>query len=288
MFLLEFMHGWANTLIARATFIPLELVSDNEKQGWASRLRGVMFLGFYFAGITVANRLMLIFGINIKPLLIFDCRSIASSDNLALVVLGVALLPLVPVLAVDFIAYWFHRLQHAVPLLWRFHSVHHAIEELNVVNSSHHITEGIFRLAFVTVPMSLVQFQGLPDIITSTIIPIFAAVLLTFTHVNSRISFGPLNYVVVRPLYHRIHHSMNPLHHNKNFCALFPIWDLLFGTAHFPTRDERIKTGLPDKCEAKTIGQYLFALRSREKTVASERPETVRGQKVGIGRLVAD
>jgi sterol desaturase/sphingolipid hydroxylase (fatty acid hydroxylase superfamily) len=276
MFLLEFLHGWANTLIARATFIPLELVSDGERQGWVSRLRGVMFLGFYIAGIMIASRLI---PVSVKPLLIFDFGSTVS-DNLALAVFCVAVLPLIPVLFVDFIAYWFHRLQHAVPLLWRFHSVHHAIEELNVVNSSHHITEGIFRLAFVTVPISLVQFQGLPDIITSTVIPISVAVLLTFTHVNSRISFGPLNYVIVRPLYHRIHHSMNPLHHNKNFCSLFPVWDMLFGTAHFPAQDERIKTGLPDKYEAKTIGQYLFALRSREElVVTSERPDTVRGIK---------
>src|SRR5262245_10036960 len=98
MFLFELMHGWANTLIARATFIPLELVSDNEKQGWASRLRGAMFLGFYIAGIMIANRLM---PISVKPLLVFDF-GLTVSDNLALAVLYVAALPLIPVLFVDF------------------------------------------------------------------------------------------------------------------------------------------------------------------------------------------
>jgi sterol desaturase/sphingolipid hydroxylase (fatty acid hydroxylase superfamily) len=31
----------------------------------------------------------------------------------------------------DFIIYWAHRLQHAVPFLWRFHSIHHSAEHLD-------------------------------------------------------------------------------------------------------------------------------------------------------------
>jgi sterol desaturase/sphingolipid hydroxylase (fatty acid hydroxylase superfamily) len=218
------------------------------------------------------RQLVTIFGL--KPLLILDFRPIATSDDLALAFLGVVVLPFSSVLFGDFLYYWFHRLQHAVPLLWRFHTVHHAIEELNVLNANHHFTEDIFKIPFISVPLALVQFQQGPHVTTMNIvIATLYAVVLTLVHANSRISYGPLNYVITRPLYHRIHHSIDALHHNKNFCGLFPIWDMLFGTAHFPARDERIKTGLSDKFEAKTIGQFLFALPPPRESIAVAKHE---------------
>jgi sterol desaturase/sphingolipid hydroxylase (fatty acid hydroxylase superfamily) len=133
--------------------------------------------------------------------------------------------------------------------------VHHAIEELNVTNCNHHFSEEFLKIIYV-LPLSLVQLRT-PDI---AIITFLLNLQLALIHANSRISFGPLNYVVAGLLYHRVHHSIDTLHHNRNFATLFPIWDMLFRTAYFPGRDEWIKTGLLDKREAKTIVQYLFAL----------------------------
>src|SRR5438270_10041164 len=101
-------------------------------------------------------------------------------------------------------------------------------------------------------------------------------------HTNSRISLGLLDYVLVRPFYHRIHHSTDARHHNRNFCAVFPVWDKLFGTAYFPARDEWFKTGLADKCEAKTIGQYLCAvLPPRQRPLSP--PDEQRLASVSVG-----
>jgi sterol desaturase/sphingolipid hydroxylase (fatty acid hydroxylase superfamily) len=180
----------------------------------------------------------------------------ASSDNFALAVFAVVAAPFIPALLAEFFYYWFHRAQHTIPFMWRFHAVHHAIEELNVANSAHHITEGFFRLAFMGLPVAVLVQLEVPQVL---FISIFLTVWSIFIHANSRISLGPLDYLFVRPFYHRIHHSMDAVHHNRNFCALFPIWDMLFGTAYFPAHDERVKTGLLDKCEAKTISQYLLA-----------------------------
>lgn len=57
-----------------------------------------------------------------------------------------------------------------------------------------------------------------------------------FSHANVRVSFGPvLGRVVVGPHYHRLHHMRDdPAHpdrHNCNFGFVFPLWDILFGTA---------------------------------------------------------
>jgi len=43
---------------------------------------------------------------------------------------------------------------------------------------------------------------------------------------------------------HRIHHSIEPQHWNKNFCKLLPLFDVIFGTAWKPGKDEFPKTEL--------------------------------------------
>lgn len=57
-----------------------------------------------------------------------------------------------------------------------------------------------------------------------------------------------LRYIVVTPDLHRIHHSAWRPETNSNFGAVFPVWDLIFGTFRATTRDghERMRLGLDD------------------------------------------
>jgi len=74
---------------------------------------------------------------------------------------------------------------------------------------------------------------------------------------NLRISLGPLWAVVNSPTYHRLHHSALPLHHDRNFAAILPVWDVLFGTYHHPARDEFPPTGLEDEPEINSFSETL-------------------------------
>jgi sterol desaturase/sphingolipid hydroxylase (fatty acid hydroxylase superfamily) len=65
-----------------------------------------------------------------------------------------------------------------------------------------------------------------------------------FNHANIRLRLGPLTPILCGPQYHRIHHSRLPEHQDKNFAALFPVIDMMFGTYHRPSRDEFPPTGL--------------------------------------------
>jgi hypothetical protein len=47
------------------------------------------------------------------------------------------------------------------------------------------------------------------------------------------------------PQYHRIHHSLEERHWNKNFAERLPIWDFLFGTL-YAGFDEYPQVGIPD------------------------------------------
>jgi sterol desaturase/sphingolipid hydroxylase (fatty acid hydroxylase superfamily) len=43
-----------------------------------------------------------------------------------LVAMGYVALPFLRILIFDFFIYWFRRIQHGVPILWRFYSAHHS------------------------------------------------------------------------------------------------------------------------------------------------------------------
>jgi sterol desaturase/sphingolipid hydroxylase (fatty acid hydroxylase superfamily) len=63
-------------------------------------------------------------------------------------------------------------------------------------------------------------------------------------HLNMRVSLGRFGLCLNNPQYHRIHHSVEPQHRDKNFCKMFPLFDVIFGTAWKPGKDEFPKTGL--------------------------------------------
>jgi sterol desaturase/sphingolipid hydroxylase (fatty acid hydroxylase superfamily) len=52
-------------------------------------------------------------------------------------------------------------------------------------------------------------------------------------HSNITSSWGILGkYLLVSPAAHRLHHSINPVHFNKNYGNTFIFWDRLFGSYH--------------------------------------------------------
>jgi sterol desaturase/sphingolipid hydroxylase (fatty acid hydroxylase superfamily) len=56
-----------------------------------------------------------------------------------------------------------------------------------------------------------------------------------FTHVNARLAFGPLNYVLATSANHRWHHNIDPEDgSDRNFGLGLILWDRLFGSFHFP------------------------------------------------------
>jgi sterol desaturase/sphingolipid hydroxylase (fatty acid hydroxylase superfamily) len=168
-----------------------------------------------------------------------------------------ALFAFVPILTFDFFYYWFHRLQHASPWLWEQHKLHHTDEAVNVTTSlRHHWTEEGFRSILIAVPMGILF----------NITPVEAGIVTMFTgqwgyliHANIRLPLGPFSTVLLGPQAHRIHHSIEPQHKDRNFAAFFPIWDILFRTFYFPKRDEFPDTGIVDESSRPNAAQVLFS-----------------------------
>ncbi|MEO7410168.1 MAG: sterol desaturase family protein [Sphingomicrobium sp.] len=153
----------------------------------------------------------------------------------AAVLVGIAI-----ILAKDFFYYWEHRIQHR--WLWRWHAPHHAIRNLSATNSWHHWTEIAMFALMVALPMSLLTPAFGPR---SFLIGLLLSWQPIYLHSATRLKLGPvMRRLVVDNRYHRIHHSLEPQHFDRNFGAATPLWDWLFGTAYFPAEDEWPEVGL--------------------------------------------
>jgi sterol desaturase/sphingolipid hydroxylase (fatty acid hydroxylase superfamily) len=153
----------------------------------------------------------------------------------------------------DLWQYGIHRLQHAWPVLWETHKFHHSETALNSsgmgrLHFSHHVL-------YVLLYAPLVVFFG-------TLAPHAVASFVLFriwgfvNHANVRLPLGPLTPIIAGPQWHRIHHSIQREHHDKNFAAFFPFIDMLFGTYYRPKPGEYPATGLAGE---ETVGNLRDA-----------------------------
>lgn len=141
----------------------------------------------------------------------------------------------------DFAEYIFHRAQHTIPSLWSMHSFHHSDTTLNASSTNRHFwaEQAIKSVTVYLLPSILFKTNG-------TVFFMYAALSMynIFIHMNIRIGFGKWSFLMNCPQYHRLHHSNQPEHYNCNFVALFPIFDVLFGTYHRPLTNEFPSTGI--------------------------------------------
>lgn len=128
----------------------------------------------------------------------------------------------------EFIAYWYHRMQHASPFLWAFHTTHHSQEHPSFAtfNRFHPIDE--FLMDMIPFIPLLMLGASVKDWF-----PLFwlHRALVVAQHSDIRWRFGPLRYFFVTPHFHSFHHSVDDVHHHRNFGATLSLWDHLFGTA---------------------------------------------------------
>lgn len=135
----------------------------------------------------------------------------------------------------DFVYYAIHRLQHAIPWWWALHSLHHSQRELNCwSNDRDHYLDDLLEALIIA---AVAVFIGVAPVEYALLV-LGGELLQNLDHANIRLRFGPvLDKILVDPRYHRLHHMRldpaRPGLHNCNYAFVFPIWDMLFGTALF-------------------------------------------------------
>lgn len=152
----------------------------------------------------------------------------------------------------DFLRYWEHRFEHR--FWWPVHAVHHAPTELHAANAYAHPLQGVPEFFLVSVPFSLVGGVGLEMM---AILAVAVAFQNLAIHSPIRLHMGRFRLLCVDSPFHRIHHSVEPRHWNRNFGLVFSFWDRLFGTAYMPGKDEWPETGVPGVTPTLRLGGYL-------------------------------
>ncbi len=145
--------------------------------------------------------------------------------------------------------YWGHRWSHEIPLLWRFHAIHHSAEHLDyLVNTRAHPVDMVFTRLCGLVPLYILGL-GSPATREGSLIPVLVVLLGTiwgfFIHANVKWRFGLLEWLVATPAFHHWHHTNDaPDLYNKNYAALLPWMDHIFGTLYLPPDKQPERYGI--------------------------------------------
>jgi sterol desaturase/sphingolipid hydroxylase (fatty acid hydroxylase superfamily) len=167
-------------------------------------------------------------------------------------------------LVFDFVDYLLHRGQHRWAWWWNLHAVHHSQQRMTMWSDNrNHLLDDLIRSSVMVVVAHLIgvgpgQFVAIVAV---------TQLLESLSHANVRMSFGPIaGRLLVSPRFHRLHHSIGLGHESSgpgslgghNFAVLFPVWDVLLGTANFEDRYD--PTGIRDQLPGGAAGSGRVAV----------------------------
>lgn len=157
----------------------------------------------------------------------------------------------------DFMYYWLHRVDHHCRLFWATHVTHHSSGKFNLtVGFRSSVMEPLYRFVYF-IPLVMFGFQPVDIAFVYSLTQIWG-ILVHTERINK---LGWLEYVLVTPSHHRVHHASNPKYLDKNMGMFLIIWDKLFGTfqPELPaTAYQPIKYGLTKPIEKETPVTIVF------------------------------
>ena len=149
-------------------------------------------------------------------------------DNLAIFNIESSLLVyVIAFIGIDFAGYWVHRINHSINYFWNHHIIHHSSEEFNLACALRQSISNFFSISFIfLIPTALI---GVPAEVVGVLAPLHLFAQYWY-HTRLIGKLGFLEYIIVTPSHHRVHHAINKEYLDKNLSQVFIIWDKLFGT----------------------------------------------------------
>ena len=198
------------------------------------------------AALALINGLL---GIAVLGALIAGSVALADARHFGLVRL--AELPpwaaaLAALLLFDCWMYWWHRINHAVPFLWRFHRVHHSDPRMDVTTALRfHPGEIVLSTAARLLVVNLIGMElwhlALYELISLPIVAFHHSNIALPRRVDSA-----LRWLMVTPWMHWVHHSTERAETNSNYSSVLSIWDRLFRSYRFRPDPDAIRFGLDE------------------------------------------
>ncbi len=157
-------------------------------------------------------------------------------------------------LAEDFLFYVLHVVDHYCRFFWAVHVTHHSSNYFNLTTGFRSsVFQPLYRFVYF-IPLVLLGFRPADIILMYAITQIYGIIV----HTNYVGRLGFLEYILVTPSHHRVHHASNVEYLDKNMGMCLIVWDKIFGT--FQPEDESIplRYGLTSPLEQRGIGHTIF------------------------------
>jgi len=151
----------------------------------------------------------------------------------------------------DLWMYFWHRMNHEIPFLWRFHRMHHSDLQMDASTALRfHPIEIVFSsfARLIIVALLGLNWEQL------LLYEICLQPVILFHHSNVGLPEKQdrvLRSIFVSPNMHRVHHSQIVVETNSNYSSIFSMWDRLFHSYKKHEPIEGVVFGLPNFQESK-------------------------------------
>ncbi|KAB7727094.1 sterol desaturase family protein [Rudanella paleaurantiibacter] len=140
----------------------------------------------------------------------------------------------------DFVFYWLHRFDHFCRVLWAVHVTHHSSEEFNLTTGFRSsVFQPVYRFLYF-IPLALLGFRPEDILVMYSATQIWG--ILVHTQYVGKLGF--LEWFLVTPSHHRVHHASNLQYLDRNMGMFLIVWDRLFGTFAEEDPAEPVRYGL--------------------------------------------
>lgn len=261
--------------IGAPLLVTLVLLLLAAERCWPLRARVDRWLRRILTNLLVAAPSFLILRLLLVPAVV-AVASWAQARELGLlrmVEMPVVLATILAVLLLDYAMYFWHWLNHRVPFLWRFHHVHHTDLDLDVSTAFRfHFGEMLFSVVVRAIQVIAVGASPAAALIYEIVLEASTE----FHHSNLRLPLKlerVLNWLIVTPRAHGIHHSIVSRETNSNYSNFLLLWDRLHRTLRLNVPQEKIVVGVPDYRDASELNvvSLLMMPFRRQRSQADEK-----------------
>lgn len=168
---------------------------------------------------------------------------------------------LLDLLLLDCFLYWWHRINHRIPFLWRFHEVHHLDEFLDSTTALRFHFGEVFISALVR--SVVIVAMGIP-LASVIVFEIMIVVFSVFNHSNIRLPSSlenMLSKMIVTPSIHWVHHHAKRCDTDSNYATIFSFWDHLFRSFSPNQRVLTMKIGVEGRKDLSLLNLLLRPLK---------------------------
>ena len=148
---------------------------------------------------------------------------------------------IVLVLAQDLLYWCLHTSGHYIRFFWAMHVTHHSSPLFNLTTGFRStVFEPLYRVFFY-LPLAFMGFSAVDIILAYLVTQLYG----NLVHTQTIKKLHPIiEYIMVTPSHHRVHHASNVRYLDKNMGMVLIIWDRLFGTFQQEMPEDEIVYGL--------------------------------------------